>query len=94
MNGPYETEADALAGPLRQEIHGMHESGRYGINELSQAVRAAQLRHIEDACRDAGVELGAFDWQILEWLAGYEASTVQVIIGLIARAAAGEGGCE
>jgi hypothetical protein len=33
-----------------------------------------------------GVELGAFDVRILNWLAGYEAATVQVVIGLISRA--------
>jgi hypothetical protein len=94
MTGPYETETDALAGPVRQEIRDMHESGRYHRNEISRAVRTAQLRHLEDACRDAGVELGAFDRKIVGWLAGYESTTVQVIVGLIARAAAGEDGCE
>ena len=94
MIGPYETEDDALGGPLRQEIRAIHQSGEFRQNEISQAVRAAQLRHLEDACRDAGVELGAFDRRIVEWLAGYESSTVQVVVGLIARAAAGEDGCE
>lgn len=93
MTGPYETEADALDGPVRQEIRALHKAGHYS-NELSQVVRAAQLRHLEDACRDASVDLGAFDRKIVEWLAGYESSTVQVIIGLIARAAESKDGCE
>lgn len=88
MNGPYETEADALAGPVRQEIRALHESGHHGNDEIGRVVIGAQLRHLEAACADAGVELGAFDRRILSWLAGYEASTVQVIIGLIARAGA------
>jgi hypothetical protein len=34
----------------------------------------------------AGVELGDFDRQVLSWLAKWEPSTVQVVIGLITRA--------
>ncbi len=36
----------------------------------------------------AGVDLGAFDKQILDWLAGYEPSTVTVICGWLARSRA------
>jgi hypothetical protein len=44
-------------------------------------------RLLEDACRGAGVELGAFDYRILNWLGGWEPTTCAVIAGLIARAA-------
>jgi len=40
------------------------------------------------ACAGAGVELGAYDHQILRWLAGWEPGTCAVIAGLITRAAA------
>jgi len=84
--GPYETEAEALAGPLYAEVHVLRETGR-GSGELrGQVVRDAQLRHLMAACEAAGVELGAHDRRILGWLAGYETSTVQVIIGIITRA--------
>lgn len=38
------------------------------------------------ACTDAGVDLGAYDWRIIDWLATWEDTTVQVVAGLIARA--------
>ena len=44
---------------------------------------------LEDACTAAGVELGAFDREILLWLAGWTPSTVAVLAGLISRAGAG-----
>ena len=84
--GPYETEAEALAEPLYAEVHALHEPGRLDSAEVGLAVTSATLAHLEAACADAGVELGAHDRRILAWLAGYEASTVQVIIGLISRA--------
>jgi hypothetical protein len=86
MTGPYETEADALAEPLAHEVNDLHKPGRYRSDEIGHVVATTQLRHLESACAAAGVELGAFDRQTLAWLAGWEVSTVQVIIGLIARA--------
>lgn len=94
MTGPYETETETLDEALPQEIRALHASGRVRPGDPDRLVSGTQLRHLEDACRDAGVDLGAFDRKVLGWLAGYEASTVQVIVGLIARAAAGEDGCE
>jgi len=38
------------------------------------------------ACGSAGVELGAYDRRVLAWLARWEPVTVQVVVGLIARA--------
>ena len=46
-------------------------------------------RLLEDACRAAGVLLGAYDHRILLWLAGYEPSTCAVVAGLISRAHGG-----
>jgi hypothetical protein len=43
---------------------------------------------ITAACQAAGVELGAYDTRIVEWVAGFEAETSAVIAGLIERAAA------
>lgn len=86
MTGPYETEAEALAGPVREEVRALHAGGAVRPYDPDHLVRDAQLRHLEAACAAAGVELGAFDRRILAWLAGWESSTVQVIIGLIARA--------
>ena len=41
---------------------------------------------LEDTCRAAGVQLGAYDYRILYWLAEWEPSTVAVVASLIRRA--------
>ena len=42
----------------------------------------------------AGIELGTWDQQIVQWLAGLDACTVLTVASLIARArAAGPAGC-
>ena len=61
------------------------------IRSIGRSDEALQLRLIE-ACQDAGVRLGVYDRRILAWLAGWEPETVQVIAGLIRRAAQGGGG--
>jgi len=43
-------------------------------------------RLLEDTCRAAGVQLGAYDHRILLWLAEWEPSTCAVVAGLIRRA--------
>jgi hypothetical protein len=40
-----------------------------------------------EALSVAGVELGAYDRRIVEWLAGWEPSAVVVVCGFISRAA-------
>lgn len=88
--GPYQTEADALAEPLSREVQGVRDQ----VSSVHDSVRIGgdMVRlHLAAACSDAGVELGAFDRQILGWLSGWETSTAQVVIGLISRAyAAGQ----
>jgi hypothetical protein len=39
-----------------------------------------------EALAAAGVDLGAFDHQVVTWLAGWEAQTVAVVAGWITRA--------
>jgi hypothetical protein len=46
-----------------------------------------------DACKAAGIHVGAYDHKILRWLSGWEPETVAVFVGLITRANAdGEAG--
>jgi hypothetical protein len=73
--GPYETEREAAraAQHITESPAGSWTDGNH--------------RLLEDACRSAGVELGAQDHAVLLWLAGWEPSTVAVIAGLIRRAA-------
>jgi hypothetical protein len=74
VSGPYATERDALADalplPAPTTLH----------------PREARLTALLDACSTAGVEVGGYDRRVLEWLAGWEPATVQVVADLIRRA--------
>ena len=79
LNGPFETEREAVAAA--------HEVVRpeYGWSIL----RKSQNRFVlGQACEAAGVELGAYDRQILDWLSGFEDSVCAVVARLVARAVA------
>jgi hypothetical protein len=76
--GPYDTEQSTYTAPLLVETATATPGG--GV------FTRINRDHLLVACQDLGVELGAFDVRILHWLAGYEAATVQVVIGLIGRA--------
>lgn len=79
--GPYDTEQDTYDTPLWRAWRDLWPGERdYGVESRDLA-----LQHLLAACDAAGVELGAFDRRILTWLAGYEAASVQVVIGLINR---------
>ena len=94
--------SDAAAAPVHPPSHWKDEpmdsmpqtgpnvsAGPYETaREAQQAVTSPNLVVLLDACRAAGVELGAHDKLIIEWLARYEPSTVAVVAGLIRRAAA------
>jgi len=73
-SGPYQTEREAAAA-VRHITSSPAESWQDGMHKL-----------LEDTCRAAGVELGAFDHQIVRWLAGWEPAAVAVVAGLIGRA--------
>jgi hypothetical protein len=69
-NGPFETEREARAAA--------HEVVRpepgWSILHKSQ-----NLFVLEQACERAGVELGAYDKRILDWLSGFEDSICAVV---------------
>lgn len=77
---PYDTEAEALAEPAVQETYHLP---RVDAGQMDQANR----RRLLEACEQAGVELGAYDRSVLAWLAGWEPQVVQVVVGIIERAA-------
>ena len=82
--GPFGTEADASAAALA--LGGPPGPGRPILLEKQR------LRMLTAACEAAGVELGTYDARVLGWLSGWDDSTCAVVAGLIARAAAGDGG--
>jgi hypothetical protein len=78
---PYETEREAAAAARHI----------YDTDPQTGAWRDGSLRLLEDACRTAGVQLGAYDTRILVWLTGWEPTTCAVIAGIITRAHASAG---
>lgn len=92
-HGPYETEAQIRDTPMAREVRALFDAGKVKCGDPDQLVSGARMKHLTEACTAAGVELGAHDRRILRWLAGWEDVAIQVVIGLIARAAA-EGDAE
>lgn len=89
MNGPYETARDAFedARALRETVAAADPGG-----DMTQAVIAARakarvqyLRGVLEVC---GVEVGAYDRRIAEWVASWDLETIQVITGWVERARA------
>lgn len=77
-SGPFHTDREALAASL------YHRQGRPPNTDVpTTALNLADL----DAALSC-VELGDWDRRIVEWLAGWEPSTVAVVCGLIRRARA------
>lgn len=74
MNGPYETFAAAAAAARAIE------SGPLA------SWPQARHRGLCEALTAAGVELGAYDHRIVDWLCGQDGPTVAVILGWVARA--------
>ena len=73
VTGPYETAAELRALPAVREIYeAMHVSARRGV----MAERNHRL--LDKAC-SAGIELGAHDHRILQWLSGWEPETCAVV---------------
>ena len=83
--GPFETERQAADLPAVRAAYDSITGPGTGD--------AACLAILQDALTAAGVELGAYDRRIVNWLARWEAETCAVIAGLITRAhAAGRDG--
>jgi hypothetical protein len=79
--GPYDAEAQAQAEPAVQAVFAAaRESARRGV--LGEGTR----RLLRSALDAAGVDLGAYDRAIVDWLAGYEPATVAVIASWVSRA--------
>jgi hypothetical protein len=82
VTGPFETEREAREAA--QQYTGPPGASLTGP---PGQLATANLAMLTDAVNAAGLELGTWDWRILNWLAGYEPATCAVIAGLITRAA-------
>jgi hypothetical protein len=83
VNGPFETEHQARQSPAVRVAYGMWSPGLGSLTGANHEMLCT-------ACASAGVELGAYDHRILQWLAGFEPQTCAVIAGIISRAAAAD----
>ena len=79
--GPFETERQALGTPAVRAVFTTFEAAP-GQGRM----QPANLAMLRAACEGADVELGAYDLQILAWLAGWEPQVCAVVAGLITRA--------
>jgi hypothetical protein len=77
VSGPFQSEREA-----REAVRHIIGPDIYAAS-IVQGNRAL----VKQAVTGARVELGAWDRQILDWLADYEIATVAVLAGLITRAA-------
>lgn len=84
--GPYETESAAGNEPLLVAVRDLHRKGLIKSGDTDRRCRNTVMDHVLAACDQAGLEVGAYDRRTLEWLAGWEETTAQVMIGLISRA--------
>lgn len=79
--GPYDTEQQAREAPAAR-------AWREAFDRDPGAGKghAPNFASLTAACEAAGVTLGDYDRRIVSWLAGWEPTTVAVVVGLIARA--------
>ena len=80
-SGPYETSDEVRRLPAVRAVYDvMHDATGRGAGQ------GECERMLAGACEAAGVALGAYDARILRWLANWEAETVAVVAGWVARA--------
>lgn len=86
-HGPYDTreQARAAAAPLYAAINAADPGGP--MTEQIRARRhAAVTTLIDNALHAVGVEFGAYETDIIDWLANWELETVQVVLAWPQRA--------
>jgi hypothetical protein len=77
VSGPFNSAREALAS-VRHVI-----DPTIYLKNLTEGNRAL----LRAAASRAGIELGTYDWEIVDWLAGFEVATAVVVAGIIGRAA-------
>jgi hypothetical protein len=87
MSGPYETGRDAFedARVLREAVAAANPGGAR-TPDMTAAIAKARIRYVRGVLEVCGVELGAYDRRIAEWVAAWDIETVQTITGWVERA--------
>lgn len=88
MNGPYETsgEAYAAARVLRQAVADADPGSGPMTRDVIAARATARTRYVRGVLEVCGVQLGAYDKRIAEWVAGWDIDTIQTIAAWVERA--------
>lgn len=81
MSGPYEAECEATT-EVRDVYAGYHKRG---------VMKAKNFDRLLGACAEQGLEMGAYDREVLKWIARQKPEAAQVIVGLVRRASARHG---
>lgn len=76
--GPFDTSYEALAAAL--------EAAEFEGPILAGLIPGRNRELLSRALGDAGVVMGRYDERLVEWLAGWEPSTVAVVTGWVERA--------
>lgn len=84
--GPYQSAGETRTGLLMQEWTGLHDAALVANGDPQGVARGLAVHHLHGACRLAEVELGAYDMQVIAWLACADVAAVQAVIGLLSRA--------
>lgn len=82
MSGPYETEYEATT-EVSDVYAGYHKHG---------VMKAKNLDRLLGVCTEHRVAIGAYDWEILQWIARQKPEAAQVIVDLVHRAASAANG--
>lgn len=80
-HGPFESEWEARDTRAVREANAAWDADPVPGKHVPH-----HLKIMTDACRAAGVELGAYDLRTLTWLGNYEAPHCAAIAGMIYRA--------
>jgi hypothetical protein len=84
--GPYGSPEEAMAEPMPRQVQALHDAGRVESGDPAGVAWDTRRAALIVAIVEAGVKLGNFDRQVIDWLTRWEPATVQVVIGLIGRA--------
>jgi hypothetical protein len=79
-HGPFQTEREASQTKAVRAVY-----AAFDADPGAGKMRPHNTAMLTAACEAAGVELGAYDRQVLAWLGNWEPATCAVIAGLIIR---------
>lgn len=85
-HGPYATRGQALAdaAPLRAAVSAADPGGAV-TDEIRANWRQTVITYIDNRLHACGVNLEAYDAEVINWLSLWESDTIQVVLGWVER---------